>query len=72
MSPAVGLIVIIFLAAGTAFGWHAHRARAAHQDVQTTKKNRLPNYRRTRQRSGTIAVVLAVIIVLVGYALLRA
>jgi hypothetical protein len=70
MTPVAGFLVIIFLVVGCVLGWHANRARAAHGDVKATK-GRLPGFRRTRQRSGLIALAVAAILVLAIYALLR-
>jgi heme/copper-type cytochrome/quinol oxidase subunit 2 len=55
-------VLIIVLVIGTLFGWHANRARAAHGDVKVTKR-RIGGYRRTRLRSGLVALALAVILV---------
>jgi hypothetical protein len=61
-SAAFGL-VIIFVAVGCVLGWYANRAHSAHGDVRTTR-NRLPGFRRTRNRSGLIAIGVAVVMVL--------
>jgi membrane protein required for beta-lactamase induction len=68
MSAAAVLVVIVALFVGCVLGWHANRARAAHGDLRTTK-NRLPGFRRTRTRSGTTALLLIVIMLLVIFAL---
>jgi hypothetical protein len=70
MTPVAAFLVIIFLVVGCVLGWHANRARAAHGDVKATK-GRLPGFRRTRQRSGLIALAVAAIVVVAIYALLR-
>lgn len=66
---ALGL-VIIFVAVGCVLGWHANRARSAHGDVRTTR-NRLPGYRKARNRSGLIALGMAVALLLVFADILR-
>ncbi len=68
-SAAFGL-VIIFVAVGCVLGWNANRARAAHGDVRTTR-NRLPAFRRTRNRSGLIALGLIVVMVLLVAAVMH-
>ena len=70
MTAVAGFLVIIFLALGCVLGWHANRARSAHGDVKATK-GRLPGFRRTRQRSGLIALALAALVLLVIFALLH-
>jgi len=41
-------------------GWYASQAHAAHDGLKPARK-RLPGYRRTRVRSGMIALVLLAI-----------
>jgi hypothetical protein len=50
---------MIVLAVGCVLGWHANRARAAHGDIKAVK-GRIPGYRRTRTRSGLIAIGLII------------
>jgi hypothetical protein len=62
-------IALIVLVVGCVFGWHANRARTAHSDVKTTK-GRISGYRKTRLRSGLLAlglVIIALILVRVMY-----
>ncbi len=61
-SAAFGL-GLIFLIVGCILGWHANQAQAAHGDVKTTR-SRLPGFRRTRMRSGLIAIGVVVVMVL--------
>ncbi|MGO8885750.1 MAG: hypothetical protein ACLPUO_06200 [Streptosporangiaceae bacterium] len=70
MSAGAVLVVMVFLAVGCVLGWHANRTRAAHGDVRTTK-NRLPGFRRTRMRSGSISLVIVIIMVLALSAMLH-
>jgi hypothetical protein len=56
---AVFGIAVIVLAVGCVLGWHANRARAAHGDIKSVK-GRIPGYRKTRLRSGLIAIVLVI------------
>jgi len=64
MTGAVLLVVIVFLVVGGFLGWHSNRAYAAHGDIKTTKKGRLPAFRRTRSRSGTIAILIIILVLL--------
>jgi hypothetical protein len=63
-------VAVIVLALGCFLGWHANRARAAHGDIKTTH-NRISGYRRTRLRSGLIALALVLIAVFMVKALFR-
>jgi ABC-type Fe3+ transport system permease subunit len=71
MTPGVFIIVILFLAVGCMLGWHAQRARSAHDDVRSTKRSRLPGFRKTRMRSSLWVLGIAVLAILVFSALLR-
>ncbi len=70
MSPGALMLTIVFLAVGCVLGWHSNRARAAHGDVRTTK-NRLPGFRKTRLRSGLIAITIVLLLILILSALVR-
>jgi ABC-type Fe3+ transport system permease subunit len=70
MSSASYGLVLIFLAAGCALGWYANRSYAAHGDVKSTKR-KLPGYRRTRHRSGVVALILAFVIGIVVLGLIK-
>lgn len=63
MTPAAILIVIIFLAAGLALGWHGQKSVAAHSDVKVGHA-RVKGGRRTRWRSGVIAIAIAVVLLI--------
>jgi hypothetical protein len=58
-SAAFGFVLIV-LVVGCFLGWHANRAHAAHGDIKTTK-GRISGYRKTRLRSGVIAIALVVL-----------
>ncbi len=65
MTPAAIIIVIFFLAAGLTLGWHGQKSVAAHEDVKVGH-TRVKGGRRTRWRSGVVAVaVLAVLLIAV-------
>jgi hypothetical protein len=71
MKPGVLVLVILFLAVGSLLGWHAQRAHSAHGDIKLTKKNRLPSFRKTRNRSGLWVLGIAVVLLLIMSALIR-
>ena len=70
MSSASYGLVLIFRGAGCALGWFANRSIAAHGDVKSTKR-KLPGYRRSRHHNGILALVLAFVIGLVVFDLIR-
>ena len=57
MGAAATVLALIVLVVGALMGWHANRAHAAHGDLRTTRR-RLPGYRRTRLRSGLLAIAM--------------
>lgn len=68
-SASYGLI-LLFLAAGCTLGWFANRSFAAHRDVKSTKQ-KLPGYRKTRHHTGVVAIILAFVIGVVVFDLIR-
>jgi uncharacterized iron-regulated membrane protein len=68
-SGAVGsaavLVALVVLVVGGYAGWHIRHAYGANSDLKV-HKNRIPNFRRTRNRSGltSILLVLAVLFLL--------
>ncbi len=70
MNSASYGLVLIFLGAGCALGWFANRSIAAHGDVKSTKK-KIPGYRKARHRSGVVAILLAFVIFVVVFDLVR-
>jgi divalent metal cation (Fe/Co/Zn/Cd) transporter len=64
------LIALIVLVVGCFLGWHANRAYFANGDVKSTH-GRISGYRRTRLRSGLIAVGVLIVALLVVVALAR-
>jgi hypothetical protein len=71
MTPGVLIIVILFLAVGSLLGWHAQRAHSAHGDIRQTKRGRLPNFRKTRNRSGLWVAGIMIALLLVISAIIR-
>jgi hypothetical protein len=69
MGAALGIAIIV-LVVGCILGWHANRARTAHADIKTTH-GRIAGYRRTRLRSGLIALGFIVAALLIVSALVR-
>jgi hypothetical protein len=63
MTPAAIIIVIIFLAAGLTFGWHAQKSVAAHNDVKVGHA-RVKGGRRTRWRSGVVALAVGALLLI--------
>ncbi|HVB41211.1 MAG TPA: hypothetical protein VNF47_00725 [Streptosporangiaceae bacterium] len=70
MSSASYGLILVFLGAGFALGWNANRSYAAHGDVKSTKK-KIPGYRRTRHRNGVITIILAFVIGVMVFDMLR-
>jgi hypothetical protein len=68
-SAAVGIAVIV-LVVGCILGWHANRAHAAHGDIKTTR-GRISGYRKTRLRSGLMALGLVVAVLFILAAVVR-
>jgi uncharacterized membrane protein len=69
-SAVVFVVALIVLVVGSFLGWHANRAYFANGDVKTTQ-GRISGYRRTRLRSGLVAVGILAVAVLVVAALAR-
>jgi hypothetical protein len=57
-------IAVVVIVVGSILGWHANRTYAAHGDVKTTR-GRIAGYRKTRLRSGIIALLFIVFALLV-------
>jgi hypothetical protein len=72
VSSAVAVfgVAVLVLVIGCFLGWHANRTYAAHSDVKTTR-GRIAGYRKTRLRSGLIALAFIIIALLVVAAAVR-
>jgi hypothetical protein len=68
-SAAVGIAIIV-LVVGCILGWHANRTYAAHGDIKTTH-NRISGYRKTRLRSGLMALGLVILVLAILAAVIR-
>jgi membrane protein required for beta-lactamase induction len=64
MGATADTLALVVLVLGALMGWHANRARAAHGDLRTTR-GRIPGFKRTRRRSGLLAIVMLVIALIV-------
>ena len=69
-AAVVFFIALVVLVVGCLLGWHANRAYFANGDVKTTH-GRISGYRRTRLRSGLIAVGILLVVLLIASALIR-
>jgi divalent metal cation (Fe/Co/Zn/Cd) transporter len=69
-SAVIFLIALIVLVVGCFLGWHANRAHFANGDVKSTH-GRISGYRKTRMRSGLIAVGVLIVALLVLVSLAR-
>jgi DNA-binding transcriptional regulator of glucitol operon len=67
-SAALVIAVVVFVVACIT-GWYANRTYVAHSDVRTTR-GRIQGYRRVRFRSGLIALVAIIIVLLAAAAVI--
>lgn len=63
MTPVAIIIVIIFLAAGLTLGWHGQKSVAAHNDVKVGHA-RVKGGRKTRWRSGIVALAVGTLLLI--------
>lgn len=64
MGAAAFAVALVVLAVGGFLGWHANRTSVANDDVKTAHR-RIAGHRRTRLRSGLIALVMIIVTVFV-------
>ena len=57
MGSAAVLVALIVLVVGGYVGWQLRHAYGANSDLKV-HKNRIPNFRKTRNRSGLISLLL--------------
>jgi len=69
MGSTVALYLIVALAVGGYVGWHLRTARGASADLRVYK-NRMPGFRRVRNRSGLVSLVVVVLALLAVRALI--
>ena len=70
MGSSALLIILGVLAIGVFVGWHLRHASGANSDLKA-HKTRIPNFRKTRNRSGLYIAGLVVFTLLVLRALVR-
>ena len=70
MGSSALLIIVPVLAIGVFVGWHVRHASGANSDLKA-HKTRIPNFRKTRNRSGLMIAALVVFTLLVLRALAR-
>jgi hypothetical protein len=64
------VVAAIVLVAGLLLGWFANRTYASHGDIKTTR-GRIAGYRKTRTRSGLIAIAFIIVAFLTLAAIVR-
>jgi hypothetical protein len=69
-TAAAFVVAVLVIVIGCILGWHANRTYIAHGDVKTAR-TRIANYRKTRLRSGIIALVFIIFALLVVAAIFR-
>jgi hypothetical protein len=70
MSSSSYGLVLVFLAAGGSLGWFANKAITSHGDVKSTRP-KMRGYRKSRHRNGFITILLAFVIGVVVFDLIR-
>ena len=70
MGSAAILVALVVLVVGCYVGWQLRHAYGANSDLKV-HKNRIPNFRKTRNRSWLISVALVAGTLLVLRALLK-
>ncbi len=70
MGAATIGIALIVVVVGCILGWHANRTYVANGDIKTTH-GRISGYRKTRLRSGLMALALVIAVLLFLTAIIR-
>jgi hypothetical protein len=70
VGSATVLVVLVVLVVGCWAGWHVRHAYGANSDLKV-HKNRIPAFRKTRNRSGLISLGLVVLVLLLLRVLLK-
>jgi membrane protein required for beta-lactamase induction len=70
MGSSAVLVTIVVLVIGGYAGWHFRHGYGANADLKV-HKNRIPNFRKTRNRSWLISLGLIVLTLLVLRALVK-
>lgn len=70
MASSAILIALVVMVIGGFIGWHLRHASGARADLKV-HKTRIPNFRKTRNRSWLISLVLIGITLLILRAMLK-
>ena len=70
MGSSTVLVAIVVLVIGGYVGWHFRHAYGANSDIKLAK-NRIPGFRKTRNRSWLISAGLIVLTLLILRALVK-
>ena len=70
MGSAAVLVALAVMVVGGYVGWHLRHAYGANSDLKV-HKNRIPNFRKTRNRSGLTVVLVVVATLLVLRAMMK-
>ena len=70
MGSSALVIILGVMVVGVFVGWHLRHASGANSDLKVPK-NRIPSFRKTRNRSGLMIAALVVFTLLVLRALVR-
>ena len=70
MGSAAVLVALVVLLVGGYVGWHLRHAYGANSDLKV-HKNRIPNFRKTRNRSGLTSLLLVLGVLLLLRILMR-
>ena len=64
------MVTLAVMVVGVFVGWHLRHASGANSDLKV-HKNRIPNFRKTRNRSGLMIAALIVFTLLILRAMVR-
>ena len=70
MGSSALLIIVAVMVVGVFVGWHLRHASGANSDLKA-HKTRIPNFRKTRNRSGLMIAGLVVFTLLILRAMVR-
>ena len=70
MGTSALLVTLAVMVVGVFVGWHLRHASGANSDLKV-HKNRIPNFRKSRNRSGLMIAALVVFTLLILRAVLR-
>ena len=70
MGSAAILVALVVMVAGGYVGWHLRHAYGANSDLKVHKA-RIPNFRKTRNRSGVTSLLVVVVVLVILRVLMR-